>query len=178
MVAEHDDTAHQALAMGLLAVGVLARFFPHPPNVTPIVAVALLGGTYLSKGLGLALPLLTIVLSDVVLGLHEVVAFTWGSVVLIALLGWWIRKRPRTPRVLCAAWAGSSLFFLVSNFGVWLVGHSGTMYPKTAAGLWECYVAALPFYRNALLGDLASTLGLFALYAWTRSHLFARSFSH
>lgn len=165
MTTDRDDTGRQLLAVGLLVVAAFARLLPHPPNMTPLVAVALFGGATLSTGLGIAVPLVAILASDLVLGLHDVVAFTWGSVLLTVMLGWWVGRRPRTGRIAGGAVLGSTLFFLVTNFGVWLLGHGGTMYPRTPAGVLECYVAALPFYRNALIGDLGWSLGLFGLYA-------------
>ena len=179
MTVEQDGKSRQFLAIGLLVFAAFARLIPHPPNMTPLVAVALFGGATLSKGLGILVPLVAIMASDLALGLHDVVAFTWGSVILMAMLGWWVRPHSHGGRIAGAAVLGSTLFFLVTNFGVWLVGHGGSMYPKTLAGLLECYIAALPFYRNALIGDLGWTLGLFGLYALaTRENLLVRRVSH
>ena len=153
-------------ALGLILLAMAGRFAPHPPNVTPLTAVALLGGAYLPKRWAIAVPLAAIVLSDLVIGLHDVVAFTWTSIALISLLGWWIRRRPEMSRIALASVLGSTFFFLLTNFGVWLLGDQGTMYPRTLEGLGTCYVAALPFFRNALLGDLVITSTLFGLCAW------------
>jgi hypothetical protein len=43
----------------------------------------------------------------------------------------------------------SLIFFLVSNFGVWLIG-----YPKTLDGLLLCYTMAIPFFGYSIVGDL------------------------
>ena len=67
--------------------------------------------------------------------------------------------------VLGASLAGSVVFFLVSNFGVWM---GWKMYPATVGGLIDCYVAALPFFRNTVLGDLAYAGLMFGIYAWVR----------
>jgi hypothetical protein len=101
------------------------------------------------------------VATDLLLGLHDTVLFTWSGLLVFAFLGLRLREHRSTPRVALAALAGSTLFFIWTNFGVWLV--SG-MYPTTAAGLERCYVMALPFFRNSVLGDLAFTGALFA--AW------------
>lgn len=161
--------------MGLIALGMLARFLPHPPNVTPLTAIALFGATYLSRRWGVWLPLATVVLSDLALGLHDVIAFTWGAFALTGVLGWWLRRRPSAGRMVSASLLGSTMFFLVTNFGVWWLGEGGTMYPKSLQGLWTCYVAGLPFYRNAVAGDLVYTLGFFGLYAWVTSTAVARA---
>ena len=154
------------LVFGLLGVGVLARVLPHPPNVTPLTALALFGGAMLPRRWAVLLPLGIIMLSDLVLGLHETIAFTWAGVALIGSIGWWLRRQTSLGRVMFASLLASSLFFILTNAGVWLLGERGTMYPHTAQGLWTCYVAALPFYRNALLGDLLMTVGVFQSYAW------------
>lgn len=160
-----EKKGHQTLAMGLILLGVVARLIPHPPNVTPLTAIALFGGTSLPKRWAILLPLVIVAISDLLIGLHDVVAFTWSSLALTGLLGWWIRKRAHAARIAFCAIAGSTIFFLVTNFGVWLVGDGGLMYPKTFQGLWLCYIAALPFYRNALIGDLVFTAAIFGLYA-------------
>lgn len=161
-----ERRTHQVLACGLMLAGIVARFVPHPPNVTPVTAIALFGGTYLSKRWAIALSLFTIAISDLVLGLHDVIAFTWASVAMTGGLGWWIRTHPSARRIVTVSLLGATIFFVVTNFGVWLVGDGGRMYPKTLEGFWTCYLAALPFYRNSLIGDLAYTLAIFGLYAW------------
>jgi hypothetical protein len=54
-------------------------------------------------------------------------------------------------RVGAAAAASSVLFFAITNFGMWLF--SG-FYPRNLAGLEACYVAAIPFFQNTVVGDL------------------------
>ena len=148
---------------GLLLLGVVARLAPHPWNATPVMAIALFGATFLSKRWGILLPLIIIAVSDVLLGWHNTVAFTWGAFVLTGLIASWVRQRPSAPRIAIAAVAGSTLFFLITNFGVWLVGD---LYPRTLEGLLECYLAGLPFFRNTLAGDLVYTAAFFGGYAF------------
>ncbi len=165
------SASHRRVAFGLIVIGILARVLPHPPNVTPLTAIALFGGAALSARWAVGLPLITVMLSDMAIGLHDVVAFTWSGFALTGLLGLWIRRQPSVRRIVLASAAGSTFFFLLSNFGVWLVGDAGTMYPKTLQGLWLCYEAALPFFRNALIGDLVYTGGIFGAYAWMTRRL-------
>jgi len=95
-----------------------------------------------------------------------VMPFVYGSFALNVVLGRLIRDR-RSPLVVGgAALAGSVLFFVITNFGVWL---SSDLYPQTAEGLVVCYVAAIPFFRNTLAGDLLYAcvlFGGFALAEW------------
>ena len=149
---------HAWLIYGLLLLGIVARLVPHPWNATPTMAIALFGGTYLPKRWALLLPLAIVAASDAVLGWHATIPFTWGAFLLTGMLAWWIRLRPTAARMLAGALAGSGLFFLLTNFGVWLIGG---LYPRTIAGLWECYVAAIPFFRSNLAGDLVYTAALF-----------------
>ncbi|MGH8248590.1 MAG: DUF6580 family putative transport protein [Gammaproteobacteria bacterium] len=156
------SSTHPWLVAGLILSGIFARLVPHPWNATPVTAIALFGGTYLSKRWGVLLPLAIVVVSDLLIMWHRTVPFTWAAFALTGTLGWWLRRSPSPGRMLCASLTGSSLFFLITNFGVWAVGD---LYPPTASGLWESYVAGLPFFRNTVAGDLIYTATLFGAYA-------------
>jgi hypothetical protein len=151
---------------GLTLAAAASRLIPHPPNFAPITAMALLGGAcFADKRFAFLVPLTALFLSDAVLGLFTLMPFpysempvVYGSFALIVCLGLLLRKR-RTPWPIAgAALAGSLLFFAITNFGVWAMG---TGYPKTAGGLWACYVAGIPFFQNTLLGDAVYTVVLF-----------------
>ncbi len=149
------------LLYGLLLLGVVSRLVPHPWNATPVMAIALFGGAHLSKRWSLLLPFATVAISDLLIGWHNTIPFTWSAFLLTGLLAWWIRGSPGAARIVTGSLAGSLLFFLLTNFGVWIVGE---LYPRTAAGLWQCYVAAIPFLRGTLLGDLVYTAAFFGGY--------------
>lgn len=149
-------TASQTRLVAILtgiAVAAALRLVPHPPNFTPIGAMALFSGAYLGrKWLALAAPLGALLLSDLALGFYEGMWIQYLAVAFVAVLGWTIlSKRRGAVRVGLAAIAGSLIFFVLSNFGVWAVSD---MYPHTAAGLAACFTAAIPFYQNSLAGDL------------------------
>jgi hypothetical protein len=140
-----------ALLSAILIAAVL-RLVPHPPNFTPIGAMALFGGAFFGRRwLAFAAPLAAMILSDSVLGFYSGFWITYLAVALIVLVGWLALSKVSPLRVGGAAVASSVTFFLVSNFGTWAL--SG-MYPHTAAGLAACYVAAIPFFQNTLAGDL------------------------
>jgi hypothetical protein len=155
--------------VGIVLAAAAMRLLPHPPNVTPIAAIALFGGAHFaSKRAALAVPLLAMWLSDLVLGfgVHRVMPFVYASFALIVVLGRLIRDRRSALAVGAAALTGSVLFFVITNVGVWLVGD---LYPRTVEGLVACYVAAIPFFRNTLAGDLlyaGALFGGFALAEW------------
>ncbi|MDP3143603.1 MAG: hypothetical protein Q8N14_06715 [Candidatus Omnitrophota bacterium] len=144
----------------LVLLGISLRLVPHLPNVVPVVAIALFAGVYLNKRYAPWLALALMMISDVMLGLHNVALFTYGSVVAIAFLGIWLRNRKTISRVIGTSLASSLLFFVVTNFGVWLMG----WYPRTLEGLINCYTLAIPFFRNMLLGDLAYVAIFFGAY--------------
>ncbi len=107
-------------------------------------------------------PLAALFLSDMILGLYPHMEFVYGSFALVVCLGLLLQKK-RTPlRIAGAAFTSSLLFFVITNFGVWALY---PLYPKTFAGLVECYVAAIPFFQNTLVGDGLFTTVLFGGFA-------------
>ena len=135
-----------------IALAATLRLVPHPPNFTPIGAMALFSGAHLGRrAIAFLAPLAALLLSDAVLGFYSGMEFQYLSVALIVLLGWLALSRVSLLRLCAVTLASSALFFAISNFGVWLV--SG-MYPRDAAGLAACYVAAIPFFQNTVAGDL------------------------
>lgn len=148
-------------ALGLLILGVISRLIVHLPNFTPVIALALFGGVYLKKKQAVMLPVILMAATDVFLGLHATILFTWGSLALIATIGLWARNRKDFSTLAAASLVSAVLFHVVTNFGVWLV--SG-MYPQTWAGLAACYTAAIPFFRHMLLSTALYALVLFGAY--------------
>ena len=151
-----------ALLSAILAAAAL-RLVPHPPNFTPIGAMALFSGAYLGKrGLAFVAPLAALLLSDLVLGFYHGMATVYFSVALIVAVGWLAISKVTPLRVGAAAIVSSVLFFVITNLGMWLF--SG-FYPHTLGGLAACYVAAIPFFQNTLAGDLFYTALLFGGFA-------------
>ena len=148
-------TANNSRIFALLSAILLAavlRLVPHPPNFTPIGAMALFSGAYLGRrALAFAVPLGAMLLSDSILGFYSGFWVTYLAVGLIVPIGWLALSRVSPLRVGASAIASSIIFFLVSNFGTWAL--SG-MYSRTGAGLAACYAAAIPFFQNTLAGDL------------------------
>ena len=149
-----------ALPYGLIAAGAVLRIAPHPPNLAPIGAMALLSGATLPGGWAFAVPLAALILSDAVLGFYPGWIWVYASFALIVLIGMALRTRRSALRISGAALGSSVLFFVVTNFGEWL----GPLYPHTLAGLRADFVAAIPFFRNTMLSDLAYSLAFFAIY--------------
>ncbi len=163
-------------ALLLVVLAAATRLLPHPANFSPIAAMGLFGAAYFQRRWMVALvPFAGLFVSDLVL--NNVVyrefytQFTWytslwiyAAFALVMLLGWaMLRQQVKPGRILTASLLSSGIFFLVTNFSVWL--ESG-MYSKTVAGLLGCYVAGLPFLTNTILGDLCFSAILFGVYEW------------
>ncbi len=144
------------LALFLVIFGVLTRFMPHAANFSPVLAIALFGGVYLRRSQALWVPLLLMVISDIFIGLHSTIPFTWGSVLLASCIGLWVRREPAPGRILVGSVVSAVLFFFITNFGAWLA-----FYPMTREGLAACYTLAIPFFRMTLMSTLVYSAVLF-----------------
>jgi len=147
------NTTRLLAILAAIAAAAALRLVPHPPNFAPIGAMALFGGAYLGRRpLAFAAPFGALLVSDAALGgFYPEMSFVYLSVALTVLIGRAIASRKTPLRIGAAAVASSMLFFVLTNFGVWLM--SG-FYPLTPAGLAACYTAAIPFFQNTLAGDL------------------------
>jgi hypothetical protein len=152
-----------AILAAILAAGAL-RLIPHPPNFTPIGAMALFSGAYLGRRglMAFAAPLGAMLLSDAVIGFHSGMPFVYASIAAIVVIGWLVLQHKSPLRIGAAAVASSVLFFIVTNFGTWTM--SG-MYALTVSGLAACYIAAIPFFQNTIAGDLFYSGLLFGGFA-------------
>jgi hypothetical protein len=163
--------------VGIVLAAGLARLVDHPPNVTPIAAMALFGGAcFRNRRMAYLLPLAAMLLSDLILGFTRYRMITmlgiqpvvYACIMASTALGQLIRDRRSPLQVGSAALAGSLLFFVVTNFAVWVAGHG---YPLTGSGLVDCYVNAIPYFGNTLVGDMAFTTILFSGLALLENRL-------
>lgn len=137
---------------------VLTRVLPHPPNFAPITGIALFSGSYLTGFPAFLLPLSIMLISDLIIGLHSTMIYVYGSFFIIVLLGKYLYKNKSFIRLSVISLLSSVVFYLITNFGVWL---SGGLYPITLQGLEQSYVMAIPFFKNTLLGDFFYTFLMF-----------------
>lgn len=155
------------LIFGLIALATLARglpyLIPELGNFTPVAAVALFAGCYLSdRRTALLVPLVAMLISDLLIGFHSLMPIVYGCMAATAYFGAHLRNKVTPGRTLAFALGSSLLFFVATNVAVWA---QGTMYPLNAAGFVQCFVMALPFWRNELVGTLLWTAVLFGGYA-------------
>lgn len=156
------NTRLVSLSLIIFAIA-LFRLFPHPPNVSPVAAMALFGGAFFTdRRVAFLVPLLALMLSDLVLGLHDTMVYVYGAFALTVVIGFWVGPNARVGRIAVAAVGSSMLFFLITNFGAWLT--SG-LYPITGQGLMQAYIAGIPFFQNSLLGNLVFTALMFGGFA-------------
>lgn len=167
------------LALALIALAALTRLLPHPPNFSPIGAIALFGAAYFNRQwLMLAVPFAALFFSD--LFLNNVIYKELYGGEFTFITSWWIyvafalvmvagmgllSNKVSGIRVLGASLSASLIFFLVTNFSVW--AESG-MYPKTMGGLAACFTAGIPFIGNTILGDLFFSAAMFGVYEWAK----------
>lgn len=147
----------------LILIGVILRFVPHPANFAPIAAIGLFSGCYLKKKWAFLVPVAAMLISDYFIGFYswKIMASVYLSFALIGLMGLGIKKHKTVYTVLGGSLAASVLFYVITNFAVWAFG---TMYAHNLAGLVGCYVAAIPFFRNTVLGDVFYVSVLFGSY--------------
>jgi len=145
----------------IIAIAVGLRLLPHPPNFAPIGAMALFGGAYLNKKYALIIPLIAMFISDIFLGFHSTMLYVYGSFLLIGAMGIWLGQRKSIHTIIGVSFVSSLMFFVITNFGVWFVGG---LYPKTLSGLIDCYIYAMPFFRNTIIGDFVYTGIFFGSY--------------
>ena len=152
----------------IIILAAVSRLIPHPPNFTPIIAMGLFSGAYIqNRSLAVLIPIGSMFLADLFLGLHGTIYFVYGSVLLVAVLSMVLIKKVTLRNCALAALSGSFLFFIITNFGVWL---SSSYYPKNIEGILICYTMALPFFGNTLVGSLFYSTVMFGGY-----ELFLRS---
>ncbi|MDE2462109.1 MAG: hypothetical protein KGO02_00125 [Alphaproteobacteria bacterium] len=153
----------QTLLAAMIFVAAASRLIPHPPNMTALTAMALFAGATLARPrYAFLVPLAALVLSDLLIGFYSGMVFVYGAFAATVGIGLLLRQRRRPLAIGAASLAGSALFYLVTNFGVWA---SSSLYPETGAGLVACYTAGIPFFRNMVEGDLFYAAVLFGSFA-------------
>jgi len=147
----------------------LMRLLPHPPNVSPVAAMALFAGAYFTdRRVALIVPFAAMFFSDLIIGLHSSMVFVYSGFALTVMIGMWLRQRLTVTSVTVATVGASALFFLLTNFGAWAT--SG-LYAMSVQGLMQAYVAGIPFFQNSLLGNLVFTAIIFAGFSVLQKNL-------
>ena len=146
------------ISLGVLALLCASRFVPHPPNFTSLIALSF----YIPHLFGvrfIPIVVLSLVFTDILIGFHSTILFTWGSVILVGFISTIFATSPLLR--IFGVLTGATIFYIVSNFGVWL----GGSYGYNLIGLIECYVLAIPFFGNTLISTLIFSLIIECLYS-------------
>jgi len=160
-------TPNFLLVTSLIFIAAFIRLIPHPPNFTPIAAIALFGGAYFSrKVFAFIVPISAMFLTDAIIGFHSLGWLVYLSFALIVAFGIFLLRKVSVKNVIIAAILSSTSFFLITNFGVWF---GSSFYPQNLSGLIECYIAAIPFFSNNILGDLVYSGLIFGIYEFIKS---------
>jgi len=153
--------------LGLVMIAVAERlWFDLGPNIELVMTASVLASIYLGRRWGVGVALISLAISDLVIGNTMIMIFTWSAFALIAFGG----KMIKGP-LMGAGYglAGALFFYFYTNFGVWLIGN---LYPHTFSGLIQSYVMGLPFLRlhavgsMVFLGSTISLINLFNLRIW------------
>jgi len=136
-----------SICLGIFLALAVSRFVPHPPNFTSLIALsfyvpAIFGRQYIPA------VILSFAITDLVIGYHYGTFFTWGSVLLIGLISNFFGKT--LIKRLSGALVGAIIFFIVTNFGVWISG----MYEYSLNGIISCYTAAIPFFAYSAISTI------------------------
>jgi hypothetical protein len=147
-----------AFPVGLILILALARLIPHPVNFTPVIAVAIMSGYFFKNiYLSFATLIVSMLIADLFIGFYENMIFVYISLLLISFAFYKFYKKINLRNLFIYSFAGSLIFFIVSNFGVWALGSLGPQnvpYERSLSGLVECYILAIPFFPNTFLSTL------------------------
>ena len=152
-----------AVIVILIGLAAVLRIVPHPWNMTPVGAMALFSGAmFRNRWIAFLLPLASLFAGDVFVGFHKLMIVVYASFAVSVAIGRWLAENRSVARIGGAVFLGALQFFVVTNFAMWAVGG---FYPKTTAGLVNCFVAAVPFFWNTVAGDALYVGVLFGGFA-------------
>ena len=135
------------ICLGIFLALAISRFVPHPPNFTSLIALSFYIPVFFGRKYIPAI-IISFAITDLIIGLHTVTFFTWGSVLLIGLISNYFSKT--LLKRLSGALFGAVIFFVLTNFGVWASG----MYGYTLNGIITCYTLAIPFFAYSAISTI------------------------
>lgn len=158
------------ISIGIFLVLSASRFIPHPPNFTSLIALSF----YIPAVLGIKfIPIIVLcyLITDIFFGFHNILFFTWGSVILIGYISTYLNNT--SLKRLSGATMGALLFFIITNFGVWIMGG---LYDQNLNGFLLCYTLALPFFLNSLVSTIIFSVVIESLLKLNIIKNFKKSF--
>ena len=159
--------------IGLILILALSRLMPHPDNFTPIIALAIMSSYFFRNvNISYTIMLFSMLLADFFIGFYSHMLFVYLSLFLIVLIFFKISKKINYKNLFIFSFFGSVIFFLISNFGVWLVGN---LYERNINGLIECYFMAIPFFKNTITSTLIFSYSSLIIYKSSNKFFVTRS---
>ena len=150
------------LFVGFFLLLITSRVFSDIPNFTPTLSLIIFASYYFRNlTISSSIVLLSQIVSDIFIGFYSYIFFVYGSFLVIIYIAPIIMKKLTTMSVLVTSVISPSIFFIISNFGVWF---AGSLYTRDLNGLIECYVAGLPFYDESLLSTILFSYTIFIIY--------------
>ena len=148
--------------IGIFILLAASRFIPHPPNFTSLIALSF----YVPAVFGIRyipVVILSLAITDMVIGFHSTILFTWGSIILIGIISNFFNKSLIFR--ISGALTGAVIFFVVTNFGVWL----GGSYGYNINGLISCYILALPFFGYTFISTIVFSIIIETVYKFFKN---------
>ena len=138
--------------IGLILILVFSRLMPHPPNFTPIIAVAIMSSYFFRNILlSCTVIIISMLLADIFIGFYKNIFFVYLSLLLIIYIFSHINRKIKLKNLFIFGLLGSIIFFILSNFGVWILSE---MYEKNLNGLINCYFLAIPFFTKTMISTI------------------------
>lgn len=161
--------------LGIITFGAFTRLIEHPPNFTPVLAIALFAGAYFGfRSLAMLVPIAVMLASDLVLHMTMGYEFftlmravIYGTLIGVVCLGFWMRSGVNLWKFTFSTLGGAILFYLTTNFLAWA---QGVHYPLTFEGLMTSYTAAIPFFRNTLASTVLYSALFFGVFELAKAH--------
>ena len=146
---------------------ILSRIIPHPPNFTPILA-GIIFLPFIKRDIKFSVfvPLGAMLISDFIIGMHSIMLWTYGPIIILSLLSYFFTNA-KASRIASLAIASPAVFYLISNFGVWI---NSPMYSKDLSGLALCYINAIPFYANSATACILFCSAFFLIYSLLKNN--------
>lgn len=152
---------HKLVIVAVILGLAFFRLIPHPPNFTPVLAISIFAGIKFKNNLfSYLVPIIAMFLSDAFIGFHSGMYVIYPTLILTVLIA------RNFNSINSAALFSSILFFIVTNFQVWIMSAS---YSNTLIGMIECYTLALPFFSMTLLSTFLFSYCLFYGYSFFSS---------
>ena len=158
----------EIIPISFILILALARLIPHPPNFTPVIAVAIMSSYFFRNiYLSFATMLISMLIADFFIGFYGHMIFVYISLLLITFAFFKTNWKINFKNLFIFGFIGSVIFFIISNFGVWAIS---SMYEKSFDGLVHCYFLAIPFFKNTFLSTLVFSYTAFLAHKYIKKY--------